>query len=103
MKPVCPETLQDSIVGTVHICTCLCDSLDPSSLGKSEERYATHLCQPGMPNRYTKTLDTETAFGKDSASEGYAEKGMPNRYAERVHRTPMLKMYAEQCLGPYQL
>ena len=45
----------------------------------------------GMLNTYAEQLDTETTFGKESAPEGYAEQGMPNRYAEQVCRTGMPK------------
>ena len=74
----------------------LCDASDPSVSGESQKRYAEDLCRPGMPNRYAEHLDTETTFGKDSAPDGYAEKGMPNTYAEQVCRTGMPKTYAEK-------
>ena len=61
-----------------------------------------HLCRPGcrtgMPNSYAEQLDTETTFGKESAPEGYAEQGMPNRYDEQVCQTGMSNTYAEKVL-----
>ena len=43
-----------------------------------------------MPNTYAEQLDTETAFGKESAPEGYAERvcrtGMPNTMPKKVCR-----------------
>ena len=74
-----------------------CATFYKGAVGQEPKRrmpntYADQVCRTGMPNTYAEQLDTETTFGKESAPEGYAEQGMPNR----VCRTGMPNRYAEK-------